>query len=159
MSAFLLMRAIRAHLEEQLHELPLATPGRDQLPGGTRPARVFIGDLPPKKDGPDQEFPFVLLQARSGFGVDLDGDKAEVLVRCGVYCREGENPREAAEEDLSNLVSHVRRRLRPFSAEALASKYCLEADSRGQLLSWETPDNQPGPYAECWIVSIWGFQA
>lgn len=123
MSAFTLMLAMRAHLEEQLHELPLATPGRDQRPDGVRTARVFIGDLPPKQDGPDQEFPFVLLQAKSGFGVGHADDKAEVLIRCGVYSREEGAAREAAEEDLSNLVSHIRRRLRPFVAEALASKY------------------------------------
>lgn len=154
MNEFTLMRALKAALEARLVELPLATPVRAEHPEATRPARVFIGDLPSKKDGPDQEFPFVLLQARSGYGTGTEWI-VEVLVRCGVYAREDGDAGEAAENDLGNLSAFVRRVLLPCSQAPLESRYTLEPDGKGRFLFWERPDKQPQPYAEAWIVSIW----
>lgn len=154
MNEYTLMCAIRRVLEERLIELPLAVPSRSGHPEGTRAATVFIGDLPPKGDGPDQAFPFVLLQAKSGH---FNGTEAvaRVLIRCGVYNREPGDNGEAVENDLSNLATFIRRLLFPYSQEPLESKYNLEPDGKGEFLPWERPDQQPQPYAESWIASIW----
>ncbi len=159
MNAYTLMRAMKSALEARLAELPLSTPGRVPHPDGQRPAAVFIGDLPPKKpDGPDQEFPFVLLQVKSGYLTEAEG-LVEVLLRLGVYAREEKDNGEAAENDLSNLVSFVCRVLKPCAAAPLQSRYALEPDGKGRFLFWERPDKQPQPYAEAWMISLWRMPA
>lgn len=159
MNVYTLMRAMKSALEATLPELPLATPGRVPHPEGQRAANVFIGDLPPKKpEGPDQEFPFVLLQAKTGHLTDTE-NMAEVLLRLGVYSREEGDNGEAAENDLSNLVSLVSRVLKPYAAAPLESRYVLEADGKGRFLFWERPDKQPQPYAEAWMISLWRMPA
>jgi hypothetical protein len=155
MNEYTLMCAIRKALEARLVELPLLVPARGGHPVSSRAASVYIGDLPPKGDGPDQVFPFVLLQARSGHFTSVEA-VARVLIRCGVYNREPDDVTgEAAENDLGNLSAFIRRALFPFSQSPLESQYSLEADGKGEFLSWERPDQQPQPYAESWIVSIW----
>ena len=151
MSVFRLQQAIKAALAAPLAALPLVTPGRGGK-DGLRTPQVHIGSLPPKGDGPDQEFPFVLIVAKSGY--EFQGSHpTEVVIRCGVYNREGGG--EGAEEDLHNLVSTVRHALLPASHAPLDNRFELQAAGQERWLPWEKPEQQPQPYLEAWIISNW----
>lgn len=159
MNVFLLLEALRGLLEPQLAALPL--PGRkraeDGQPGAAqpeeRPARVFIGSMPPKLSDALEVVPFVLIQPLRGH--DREGlHHLEVAMRLAVR---DEDP-EAAENDLHNLIALVRRCVLGVRKAPLSGKYLLEDNGRDEIAPWARPDEQAPPYAEAYVLTHWAMK-
>lgn len=144
--------ALRKALETALSSLPLDQQGGRGNGDTQRPARVFIGDMPPKK----REFydlPCVLLIPAQGWQEDGEAC-ATVGLMCCVYNAE-EGDREGAEMDMALLLNAVTRALMPFRKAPLEKRFRLVPDSEGRYLRWDKTDKQPRPYAQAGIISQW----
>ena len=157
MNLYLLQTALRAMLEPLLETLPLSTRPRQTRPepgqAPTRPATVFVGSLPAKKEGGEYDAPLVLIQMMSGH--DEDGCScAVVALRIVIWNEDG----EAGENDLLNLMGLLRRAVMACKQTPLADKYVLEPDERGHLAPWVRPDKQPPHFLEAYVLTNWKMQ-
>lgn len=159
MNVFLLLTALRGLLEPELATLPLPGRRRPERCGPEeavleeRPARVFIGSMPPKLNDALEVVPFVLLQPLTGH--DRQGlHHVEVALRLAVR---DEDP-EAAENDLHNLISLVRRCIMGAGRVPLVGRYRLEDNGRDEIAPWTRPDEQAPPYAEAYILTHWAMK-
>ena len=173
MSAFLLLQAIRDHLAPRLAAFPLAVHGRDAkgcpikpevdengkpLGEAMRPARGFIGSMPPTVNEAISAAPFVVIQAMDGYD---DGDfmqNVRVALRLCIVSGEPEAANyEAAENDLLNLVSQIRLWLMEAPGGCIGNgKYrLLPYDETCGKLPWERPDEQALPFLQAHIFTQW----
>lgn len=155
MNTFLLMTSLRDALIPELATLPLPTRTVEILPEQEqrRPARVHVGMLPPKT-AEGFNAPEILIQAMNGHENDDGFAHMEVTLHLVVW---NEEP-EAAENDLHNLLSLVRRKVLSFRQLALANKFVLTTDSQGKFAPWARPDEQILPFAEAYIITNWNMQ-
>lgn len=163
-----LMVALRASLHPVLATLPLPVRNRETdgqpvpLPDGaqvmpeqTRPARIFIGSLPPTVSDALGHAPFVVLQPLSG----EDGDglhrlrlALRVCVAAGTF-----DDAEDAETDVHNLISLLRRHLLSLPDGLLSPRFRI-VRSGSDLLPWTRPDEQFPPFLQAHVLSSWELQ-
>ena len=148
-----LLPAIKEHLEKHLQNLPLpgqAEKGVDCI----NPPKVWVGNLPPKRQKHFDEIPCVVLVPTAGYQ-DNDGwATTSVALICLIYNNE-EGDRIGAENDLMLLLSAITKALLPASQGApLKEKYNLLSDG-DQVLHWEKNDEQPRPFLQAVIFSKW----
>lgn len=155
MNVYLLLCALRTTLTPELDTLPLAVRTRNTRPEKdketVRPARLYIGELPPKQSGEDEAVPpFVVLQ-------ELDGKHMDGFhhVRIGMRASIWNEEPEGAVNDLHNLMSLLTRTCGPYQRKPLQGRYSLEPDDDGALCSWFRPDEQNPPYREGYIITRW----
>lgn len=165
MSAILLPK-LQAHLEAALRSVRLL--GQSDAGDVECNAQVFIGDMPPKrqhKPSPGQpsvndtgrNLPCIVLVPLTGHQESGEGVETVALI-CVVY-----NPQSrdaaAAEADLGVMVSTVTGALAPCAeGMPLFSRFALEADARGRLLHWVKAEEQPRPFLQATITSIWRYR-
>lgn len=143
---FGLLKGVEAILADGLKEIRFRVPGAG---ASYAPAQIFLGELPPKKQG-QIDFPYVILQAISGTDQDESSEVA-VKILCGIYSAEGV---EAGVNDILNLLTRCRK--------IVLSKRRTE-DGRYTLklpVTWECGDPdakyfQPQPHAEGEITTHW----
>ena len=143
---FGLLKGVEALLADGLKEVRFRVPGTGEA---YAPAQIFLGELPPKKQG-QIDFPYVILQAVSGSDQDENSD-ITVKILCGIYSAEGV---EAGVNDILNLITRCRK--------IVLSKR-LTKDSRYSLklpVTWECGDPeakyfQPQPHAEGEVTTVW----
>lgn len=167
MSAVLL-RNLKAHLENALRPVRLL----GQSDGGDMEcaAQVFIGDMPPKRQhrsrtgqqpasegDAGRNIPCVVLIPIAGH--QEGGENVETLALiCLVYNPEGRDA-EAVETDLAVLLSTVGGALAPCAnGEPLSRRFELESDAKGRLLPWEKFEEQPRPFLQATITSVWRYR-
>lgn len=162
MNAFLLMMAVKTHLEAALRDMVMEAPprhGRSPQEGQGSAARapvVHVGALPPKTAECWQDAPFVVVQAMNGSGTD-GTHVVDIALRVAVYGKDS----EAAENFLHNLIARVRAALAPCTQQALHDSYVLVSSDKEEMLPWVRPDEQAPPYLEGYIMSRWqmmGFE-
>ena len=153
----LLTQKIKEHLEAGLADLPLL--GQTSSGLEKRPAKVWIGDLPPKrKDKESRELPCVLIVPLAGH-FEEGAMVMTVALLCVVYNNE-EDDGTGAETDLLSLISKIAQLLLPAGQGApIANRFILEPDEKGRLLSWTKSENQPKPFVQADIITTWQFKS
>ena len=154
----LLLATMKDKLTKGLGVLSLVHQGKDGDAAG--PPHVWIGDLPPKRDGKDWGgLPCVLLVPLSGHHND-EGAEVEVALICIVY-----NPEKGdgtgGESDLANLLSRVTAILidaLDSRGRPLDDRFILQPDHRGRVLPWQKSDQQPKPFTQATIISTWRYK-
>lgn len=144
--------ALKKALETALANLPLDRQGGRGKRDGEGPARVFIGDMPPKK-GEVYDLPCVLVIPAQGWEETGEACATVGLVCCVYNAEEGD--REGAEMDVALLINAVTRALMPFRQTPLEKKFRLVPDAEGRYLRWNKNDMQPRPYVQASILSHW----
>ncbi len=144
--------ALKKALETALADLALERQGGRGKGDAQRPARVFIGDLPAKKEEV-HDLPCVLVIPAQGW--EEGGEScATVGLVCCVYNGE-DGDREGAEMDMALLINAATRALMPFRQTPLERKFRLVPDAEGRYLRWDKTDTQPRPYAQASLISHW----
>lgn len=165
MSPFILLLGISEYLKPRLELTPLAFRSREpKTPRGTenrrremdetRPARIFIGSMPPTEQEAASAAPFVVIQAMDG---EDDGGLQTVRVAIRVCVAAGcdRDDCEAAENDLLNLVSQIRLWLLETDTVASGRFRMIPYGENGAKLPWERPDEQVYPFLQAHIFSQW----
>lgn len=153
MNVFGLMLALKAHLDNEFINLPLASRMRDASADIHRPPKIYIGQLPAKSGQLAYEAPFLLVQAMNGSDSTDGWAEAEIALRFVVY----NDDTEGAENDLHNFVAFCRHSLLAFRQVALNERFVL-AEKEGAYLPWTRPDEQAPPFLEAYVISNWKFQ-
>lgn len=163
MSAVLLMR-LKSCLEEALR--PVLLLGQSDKGDVECAAQVFIGDIPPKRqhkpgqkasDDSGRNVPCVVIVPVAGHQEKGEGVETLAFI-CVVYNPDSRDA-EAAEGDLAVLLSTVTGALAPCAEGVpLAKRFTLEADARGRLLPWVKSEDQPRPFLQATITSIWRYR-
>ena len=154
----LLLEAMKKTLTDGLSSLSLVHQSEHGDKVG--PPHVWIGDLPPKRNGKDwSALPCVLLVPLHGHHGD-EGAETTVALICIVYNPEGGDG-TGGETDLALLLSKVAGLL----IDALDSKGCplddrfiLQPDDRGRILFWQKSDQQPKPFTQATMTSTWRYK-
>ena len=161
MNALLQLR-LKEHLEAAL--APLKLLGQSAEGDVWTPPKVFIGDLPPKRQNTPgrlvYEVPCVVIVPVSGH-IDGATSFTHIALSCCIYNpdREEAGDLTGAESDLANLVSAVQGALLPCAqGEPLAKRFVLVADDKGRILSWARPEEGPIPFISATIASRWLYK-
>lgn len=163
MSAYILLEALKQHLEPQLAVLPLPVRGRDgqghpvPLTAGVpteqdpvlRPARIHLGSMPSTAPEAFSAAPFIVLQPMSGFNRDGLSHVRVALRLCIVS-----DDLEEAENDLQNLISQVCLSVQSLPDGVLDKRFRLTDEGQGETL-WERPDEQVYPFLQAHIFTTW----
>ena len=154
MNVYLLEDGLKRAFEAKLVDLPLPTRTRSRRPADGEaeciPPLVFVGQEPPKTAAEMYDAPLVLIQNMAGH--DEGGFlHATLVVRMVVW---NEEP-DAAENDLQNLLSLLRRTVLEFRANPLQGKWVAEAASNGQWCPWDRPDGQAPQFAQAYFLCHW----
>lgn len=151
MTAFFLLKAICAFLEETLKEYATA---QNKLGEYVTP-KVFEWYLPFVTAGPDPKIDFPYVAARIVKGQDLEDSMVNVNLYFGVYCKgeeiDGLTKPDGA-YDLLNLMEHVRIALNRKGV--LDNKFELQ-----KPYEWELSDEQPYPLWVGWASTKWNVAA
>lgn len=133
---------VRKRLQEILENLILDT----ELDGkliGRRPCRVYNGFLPPTKQTPDSEVPFVIVRPTKG-STDTGGHTVvDVNLIVVTYSKEFDG-----HENGLQVLHRVRQGL--LEKPTLDSRYRM-----AQNMSWELIDQQPYPNWHILIKTQW----
>lgn len=154
-----------AHAPVQMTPLTPATPTAAERPAipmtpatfrnPIRPARIFVGGMPPTAREAVSAAPFVVVQALGGH--DVDGmHQVEIAIR---VCVVGGDADDGAEEDLHNLISCIRLRMLAIPGGLLAGgrfRHVMSAETGD--MTWERPDEQVPPFLQAHIFSSWQQQ-
>ena len=126
----------------------------DGVPRPVRPARLFLGCMPPTVPDALARAPFVAVQPLDG----EDGDglhrvrlALRVCVTAGAF-----EAAEDAETDLHNLLSLLRRHLLSLPDGLLTPRYRLVREDGG--LGWTRPDEQFPPFVQAHLITSWEMQ-
>ncbi len=161
MNTWLLMEALSDWLEPTLATMPLPVRSREgqgqpvplDMDGSAkpsvRPARIHLGSMPPTAQDALSAAPFIVIQPLDGF--DGEGwDYTRLVLRLCVVS----DDLEEAENDLHNLISLVRLRIRSLPDGVLEKRFRL-GDEGGGKVPWERPDEQALPFLQAHIFTIW----
>lgn len=135
-------------------EVIAAASNAPAVPQPLRPARMFLGSMPPTVPDALARAPFVVVQPLDG----EDGDglhrvrlALRVCVTAGLF-----EDAEDAETDLHNLISLLRRHLLSLPDGLLTPRHRL-ARGDGDL-AWTRPDEQFPPFVQAHLITSWEMQ-
>ena len=117
-----------------------------------RPCRVLIGSKPPTQLDALSAAPFALLQIMEGRREEGGLDGVRLAIRVCIVDQE----REAAENDLLNLISQIRLWLYALPGGVAGGAFRLEPDCP---LEWTRPDEQVPPFLQAYIFTNWQTRA
>ncbi len=165
MNAWELMRQVKAALEPNLERLPLPVRGRDANDEAVqtatdeetlRPAKVYLGSMPPTSNEAFSAAPFIVIQPLNGF----DDEQGCYNVRLALRLCIVSDDLEGAENDMQNLISTVRMALLSLPGNVLGDgQYRItEEAGNGGKAPWERPDDQVYPFIQAHIFTTWQTQ-
>lgn len=138
-----LMRALRDFIGETVAEMGLPTRG-----GEERAPKIVNSYLPPKRSGPDDDFPFVVVRPDSG-ETTREETVVDVSIIVGCYSEDVDG-----HEWCFNVMTRIRDALAALPFGTLAQRYQLRAPLR-----WENLDDQPYPHWQVNLTTKWAFRA
>lgn len=140
---------VENNLTDALREL-IADAVKDfRLPvknGEPRAPQVLDFDLPPKRSGDKDDFPFVVVRADNG-NIDRDNTDIQVFIIIGCYAEDF-----TANRDCLNVMSRIRNALTMLPAGILAGKYVLQYP-----ITWDLYAEQPLPYSQLNMKVKWAY--
>lgn len=162
MNAFGLLQELKKMLEAHLETLPLPVRGRDRNgepvadENGNqiiRPAKVYLGSMPPTASDALSAAPFVVLQVMDG----SDDQYGVQNVRVGIRLCIVSDDLEEAENDLQNLISLIRLYILALPQGVLGAGHFRLSPfaENGGRVPWERPDEQAHPFLQAHIFTQW----
>lgn len=127
--------ALREYIEAAVKDLRL--PVKNGTCGEERVPQVLDFDLPPKRSGEKDDFPFVIVRADSG---EIEAEQSEIDVYIIVGCYSDDF---TANRDCLNVMSRIRNALTMLPNGILADKYELQYP-----LKWTLHGEQPNPQSQ-----------
>lgn len=138
-----LCKALRDFIDEAVEDFQLPVES-----GGMRAPTVVNGYLPPKRKGPDDDFPFVLVRPISG-QIDAGETTTSVAIVIGCYSEEFDG-----HEHCLNVMSRIRNALCALPGSVLAKKYVLT-----RPVEWSLSEDQPYPLWQIDMTTTWQYRA
>lgn len=135
----LLTKAIRNKVTESVVNFRLETPK-----GTLKAPQVVNGFLPPKKIGPDDDFPFVIVRPESGI-MDPESQQIKVNIIVGCYSESFDGY-----EVCLNVVNRIIDKLSSLPGGILEGKYIASFPIR-----WNMTPEQPYPQWQIDIETNW----
>lgn len=134
-----LTRALRDFLTDRLKDMRLPT-----KKGGLRPPMIFNGFLPPKKEMPDDDFPYVIVRLDKGT-VEQSVRRIAVSIIVGCYDLQFDGY-----ESCVNVATRIINELTTCLNQTLDEKFMLTLP-----ITWNVPAEQPYPQWELVIQAEW----
>jgi hypothetical protein len=159
----LLQKRLKEHLQAALAPLKLVGPSLEEKGAPVVcPPQVFLGDLPPKRrEANAREVPCVLLVPLSGHHQDGGDGSTEAVATIALVCvafNPEEGDVEGGEADLAALLSAISGALLPCAhGVPLDRRFILSPDDKGRILHWVKGQDQPRPYLQATMTSLWHF--
>lgn len=162
MNPWHLLNELKECLQKPLETLPLPVRYREnssEIPESEtgrplcRPAKVYLGSMPPTAQDAFASAPFVVLQAMGGFD-DADGlANIRIAIRVCIVS----DDLEEAENDLHNLVSLIRLHILALPQGILGRGHFRLSPFSGSdgKTPWERPDEQALPFLQAHIFTQW----
>ena len=114
--------------------------------GEPRAPIVVDGYLPPKRSGVEDDFPFVVVRAESGFS-DMEMTTVTVAIIVGCYSKEYSGYKFCV-----NVATRIRDALVSLENGILANRYVLQYP-----LTWKAPEDLAYPFWQIDMVTKWAF--
>lgn len=137
----LLTDALRELIKEAVKDFLLPVKN-----GKPRKPDVLDFDLPPKRTGDKDDFPFIIVRADNG-SIDIDQTDFEVFIIIGCYSENLDANRYCL-----NVMSRIRNALTMPECHTLAGKFILQFP-----ITWELFAEQPNPYSQLNMKVKWSY--
>lgn len=116
--------------------------------GEARAPSVINGYLPPKRKGPGDDFPFVIVRPTSG-NTEAGETTISAALVIGCYSESCDGY-----EYCMNIMSRIRNALCTLPGEVLARKYQLD-----RPVEWSLSEDQPYPQWQIDMTTNWKYRA
>lgn len=133
--------ALRKFIAEAVKDLLLPVKN-----GKPRTPDVLDFDLPPKRSGDKDDFPFIIVRADNGT-IDIEQTDFEVFIIIGCYSDDLDANRHCL-----NVMSRIRNALTMLDCHTLAGKFVLQFP-----ITWELFAEQPNPYSQLNMKVKWSY--